>query len=46
MDDLAEEIGGNSQPLTVKIGEDVIFERVIEYINDKSFMQNGNVINI
>jgi hypothetical protein len=48
MDDLASKINGSGQPLqiTVKIGEDTIMERVIDSINDASFMRNANVLTI
>lgn len=51
IDMLAQKINGASgggQPiqLTVKIGEDTISEKVIDVINDRSFMRNSNVISV
>lgn len=46
---IAEQIGGGSgQPvnLTVKIGEDTIIRKVIDGINDQSYMNNEGVITV
>lgn len=48
-DKLADKIGSNnSSPiqLVVKIGEDTIFDKVVEGINRKAFENNGEVFNI
>ena len=47
-DKLAGKVGGNGNPiqLTVKLGEDTIFEKFIEYSKDKSFETNGEVFAI
>ncbi|MDL2235455.1 hypothetical protein LJC07_04775 [Christensenellaceae bacterium OttesenSCG-928-L17] len=34
------------QPLTIKLGDETIFDRIIDYINDRSLMRNANVIDI
>lgn len=50
--ELAEEInannGGSGQPqqIIIKIGEDTLFDKVIEGINQKSFENNGEVFNV
>lgn len=52
IDQLAEKIGdkiggsGNPIQLTVKLGEDTIFDKFIEYTQSKSFETNGEVFNI
>lgn len=48
MDDLAAKLGGSGQPihLTVKIGEDTIMEKVVDGLNDASFMRNANVLTV
>lgn len=47
MDVLASKIAGSGgQPLTVMIGDEVIYDKVIDHINDRSFMQNANVIKV
>lgn len=48
-DKIDERIGGsNSQPiqLVVKIGEDTIFDKFIDYMGDKDFETNGEVFNL
>jgi len=49
MDKLAEKLSaGNQQTapqqLVVQIGDDTIFDKAIEYINNKSNLQNRSVI--
>jgi len=50
MDILANKINGssnsNGQTLVVKIGEDTIFEKVIDYINDKATSSGKTILNI
>ena len=43
---IAEKMGGNNGAvnLTVKLGEDTIFERFIDYAKDRSFETNGEVV--
>ena len=45
MDDLAGKLGGNMN-LTVKIGDDTIFEKAIDYIKDKSMRTGSNILNL
>lgn len=45
MDDLAGKLGGNMN-LTVKIGDDTIFEKAIDYIKDKSMRTGSNILTI
>lgn len=51
IDTLADKLAGkngNDNPIqfVVKIGEDTIFDRVIDKINAKNFETNGEVFNI
>lgn len=50
MDKLAEKISGNNQSapqqLVVQIGDETIFDRAIDYINDKSSLHNRSVVTI
>lgn len=47
MDELAGKIGGSGRiELTVNLGEDTIAHKIIDNINDSSFMRNANVLNI
>jgi phage-related protein len=47
-DRIGDKIGGNGNPiqLTVKLGEDTIFNKFIDYANAKSFETNGEVFAI
>ena len=47
-DQIAQSIGNDGQPiqLTVKIGEDTIFDRFIENIKEKNFETNGEAFSI
>lgn len=47
-DKLSNKIGGSGSPiqLIIKLGEDTIFEKFIDYINDKDFQTNGEVFNL
>lgn len=47
-DKLAGKLGGSDTPikLTVKLGEDTIFDKFIEYTKGKSFETNGEVFSI
>jgi phage-related protein len=44
-DKIGDKIGGGDTPikLTVKLGEDTIFDKFIEYTKDKAFQTNGEV---
>ena len=47
LDMLAEKIGsggGEGMNLTIMLGEDTIFDKVIDKINDRDFQENGGVI--
>ena len=49
INELAQKInnsGGGSMNLTVKIGEDTIFEKAIDYINDKTMATNSQILKI
>lgn len=48
IDQLASKINGRSEnmDLTVKIGEETIFERTIDYINDRSLSKGSTILNI
>jgi phage-related protein len=47
MDMLASKIsGGQPVQITVNVGEETLIDKVIEGINDASFMRNANVINV
>lgn len=48
MDTLAGKINGNGQPiqLTVKIGDDTLIDKVVDGINNTSFMRGANIISI
>ena len=46
MDKLADKIGGGNMNLTVKIGDDTIFEKTIDYIRDKSMRTGVNILNL
>lgn len=49
MDELASKINGNNNTpinITVQVGDEVLLEKVINGINDLSFIRNHNVINI
>jgi hypothetical protein len=48
MDELAAKIGGRggAGSIVVKIGEDTIYERVADYINDRNLRMNTSVIKI
>ena len=47
-DKLSNKIGGSGSPiqLIIKLGEDTIFEKFIDYINDKDFQTNGEVFSL
>lgn len=48
-DKLASKIGGNSSSpiqLVVKLGEDTIFDKFIDYMGDKDFETNGEVFSL
>ncbi len=45
MDTLADKIGGN-QHITIKIGEDTILDKIIDGINNSSYISGGLVIKI
>ena len=51
IDKLAEKInskGGNGQPqhITIKLGEETIFDKFIDYTKEKSFETNGEVFSL
>ena len=48
IDELASKIGnrGGNMNLVVKIGEDTIYEKTIDYINDKSLRMGSTILNI
>lgn len=45
---LADKVGNGGSPiqLTVKLGEDTIYKKFIDYIDDKNFESNGEAFNI
>lgn len=45
---LANKVGGNGNPiqLVVKLGEDTIFDKFIDYMGDKDFETNGEVFDL
>lgn len=43
---LAERGGSGGQNLVVKLGEDTIFEKFIDYVNDRTLATNRTVLNI
>ena len=47
-DKLAGKVGNNGTPiqLTVKLGEDTIFDKFIDWLDDKNFQNNGEVFSI
>ena len=47
-DKLSNKVGGTGNPiqLTVKLGEDNIFDKFIDWVNDKNFQNNGEVFSI
>lgn len=47
-DKLAGKVGNNGTPiqLTVKLGEDTIFDKFINWLDDKNFQNNGEVFSI
>lgn len=47
-DKLANKVGGSGNPiqLVVKLGEDTIFDKFIDYMGDKDFETNGEVFSI
>lgn len=47
-DKLASKVGNSGSPiqLTVKLGEDTIFDKFVDWVNDKNFQNNGEVFSI
>lgn len=47
-DKLSNKTGGSGNPiqLTVKLGEDTIFDKFVDWVNNKNFQSNGEVFNI
>ena len=45
---ISEKINGGGQPqhITIKLGEDTIFDKFIDYTNSKSFETNGEVFSL
>lgn len=52
IDELADKLGDkvgtgdNKQRVTIQIGDETVFDRMIDYINDKSFQRNGGVVTV